>query len=238
MTDKPLNHIGFIMDGNGRWAQKRGLTRSDGHKEGAKNLKRVLEACKKRGIHYMTLYAFSTENWNRPQPEVHLLMTLFRQYLAEAIKEFKPENDVQFRFIGDRSRFTDDIQQRMATLEGLCSGRESYHLTVCLSYSGRDEIKRAAQKMIRDALAGRLNPDDVTEDVVSSYLDTAGLPDPDLIVRTSGEQRLSGFLLWQASYAEFYFPRVHWPEFSEEDLDEAIEAYNTRDRRFGKVKTA
>ena len=238
MTDKPLNHIGFIMDGNGRWAQKRGLPRSDGHKEGAKNLKRVLEACKKRGIHYMTLYAFSTENWNRPQPEVHLLMTLFRQYLAEAIKEFKPENDVQFRFIGDRSRFTDDIQQRMATLEGLCSGRESYHLTVCLSYSGRDEIKRAAQKMIRDALAGRLNPEEVTEDVVSSYLDTAGLPDPDLIVRTSGEQRLSGFLLWQASYAEFYFPRVHWPEFSEADLDEAIEAYNTRDRRFGKVKTA
>ena len=236
MTTKPLNHIGFIMDGNGRWAQQRGLTRSDGHKEGAKNLKRVLEACQKRGIHYLTLYAFSTENWNRPAPEVHLLMTLFRQYLAEAIKDFKPENDVQFRFIGDRSRFTKDIQERMATLEGMCSGKESYHLTICLSYSGRDEIKRAVQKMMQDAIDGKIKPSDVTEDTVSNYLDTAGLPDPDLIVRTSGEQRLSGFLLWQASYAEFYFPTVHWPEFSEADLDEAIEAYNTRDRRFGKVK--
>ena len=238
MTDKPLNHIAFIMDGNGRWAQKRGLTRSEGHKEGAKNLRRVLEACKKRGIHYMTLYAFSTENWNRPAPEVHLLMTLFRQYLSEAIKEFNPENDVQFRFIGDRSRFTKDIQERMATLEGMCSGKENYHLTVCLSYSGRDEIKRATQKMMQDAIDGKIKPTDVTEDTVSGYLDTAGLPDPDLIVRTSGEQRLSGFLLWQASYAEFYFPKVHWPGFSEADLDEAIEAYNTRDRRFGKVKTA
>lgn len=236
MTDTPLNHIAFIMDGNGRWAKARGLSRSDGHKQGAKNLKKVLEACKARDIHYMTLYAFSTENWKRPEAEVHLLMTLFRQYLSEAIKEFKPENDVCFRFIGDRSRFTPDIQERMAKLESLCSGKENYHLTVCLSYSGRDEMKRAIQKMMQDAIDGKLKPAEVSEQTISDYLDTAGLPDPDLMIRTSGEQRLSNFLLWQLAYSEFYFPMVHWPEFSEKDLDEAIEAYNTRDRRFGKVK--
>lgn len=235
MTDTPLNHIAFIMDGNGRWAKAKGLSRSEGHKEGAKNLKKVLEACKARGIHYMTLYAFSTENWKRPEQEVHLLMTLFRQYLSEAIKEFKPENDVCFRFIGDRSRFTSDIQERMNKLEGLCSGNESYHLTVCLSYSARDEMKRAVQKMMQDAIDGKIKPEEVTEKTISNYLDTAGLPDPDLMIRTSGEQRLSNFLLWQLAYSEFYFPMVHWPEFSEKDLDEAIEAYNTRDRRFGKV---
>ncbi len=237
MSAKKLDHIGFIMDGNGRWAQKRGLTRSEGHKEGAKNLKRVLEACQKRDIHYLTLYAFSTENWNRPEPEVHLLMTLFRQYLSEAIKEFKLENEVQFRFIGDRSRFTPDIQERMAELEKLSSVCNKYYLTVCLSYSARDEIKRATQKMMQDALVGKIKPQDVTEQTISNYLDTAGLPDPDLIIRTSGEQRLSNFLLWQAAYSEFYFPMVHWPEFSEADLDAAIEDYNTRDRRFGKVKS-
>ena len=236
MTDTPLNHIAFIMDGNGRWAKARGLSRSEGHKEGAKNLKKVLEACKARGIHYMTLYAFSTENWKRPEQEVHLLMTLFRQYLSEAIKEFKPENDVCFRFIGDRSRFTSDIQERMNKLESLCSGNESYHLTICLSYSARDEMKRAVQKMMQDAIDGKIKPEEVTEKTISDYLDTAGLPDPDLMIRTSGEQRLSNFLLWQLAYSEFYFPMVHWPEFSEKDLDEAIEAYNTRDRRFGKVK--
>ena len=235
MTDTPLNHIAFIMDGNGRWAKARGLSRSEGHKEGAKNLKKVLEACKARGIHYMTLYAFSTENWKRPEQEVHLLMTLFRQYLSEAIKEFKPENDVCFRFIGDRSRFTSDIQERMNKLESLCSGNESYHLTICLSYSARDEMKRAVQKMMQDAIDGKIKPEEVTEKTISDYLDTAGLPDPDLMIRTSGEQRLSNFLLWQLAYSEFYFPMVHWPEFSEKDLDEAIEAYNTRDRRFGKV---
>lgn len=236
MTDKPLNHIAFIMDGNGRWAKARGLTRSEGHKEGAKNLRRVLEYAKKRGIHYMTLYAFSTENWRRPAPEVRVLMALFRQYLSEAIKQFKPENDIEFRFIGDRSRFTPDIQERMAKLEELSKGTGHYYLTICLSYSGRDEMRRAVQKMIADALAGKISPQDVTEELISSYLDTAGLPDPDFIIRTSGEQRLSNFLLWQAAYSEFYFPLVHWPEFSEADLDKAIEDYQTRDRRFGKVK--
>ena len=236
MTDTPLNHIAFIMDGNGRWAKARGLSRSDGHKEGAKNLKKVLEACKARGIHYMTLYAFSTENWKRPEQEVHLLMTLFRQYLSEAIKEFNPQNDVCFHFIGDRSRFSADIQERMEKLEALCSGNENYHLTVCLSYSGRDEMKRAVQRMMQDAIDGKIKPSEVTEQTISDYLDTAGLPDPDLMIRTSGELRLSNFLLWQLAYSEFYFPMVHWPEFSEKDLDEAIDAYNTRDRRFGKVK--
>lgn len=237
MTDKPLNHIAFIMDGNGRWAKAQGLSRSEGHKAGAKNLRLVLEACKKRGIHYMTLYAFSTENWNRPAGEVRVLMTLFRQYLSDAIKEFKSENDVCFRFIGDRSRFTADIQERMAKLEGLCSGKENYHLTVCLSYSGRDEMKRAIQKMMQDALCGKIKPEEVTEAMISSYLDTAGLPDPDFVVRTSGEHRLSNFLLWQVAYSELYFPLVHWPAFTEADLDAAIEDYQTRDRRFGKVKS-
>ena len=236
MTGKLLNHIAFIMDGNGRWAKAQGLSRSDGHKEGAKNLRRVLEACKKRKIHYVTVYAFSTENWKRPEPEVRLLMAIFRQYLSEAIKEFKPENDVCIRFIGDRTRFSNDIHERMNQLESLSTGKENYHLTICLSYSGRDEMRRAVQKMVRDALNGKIKPDDITEDVISSYLDTAGTPDPDLIVRTSGELRLSNFLLWQAAYSEFYFPLVHWPAFSEEDLDKAIEDYQTRDRRFGKVK--
>ena len=235
MTTKPLNHIAFIMDGNGRWAKAHGLTRPEGHKAGAKNTRPVIEACKKRGIHYVTVYAFSTENWNRPAPEVRVLMALFRQYLSEAIKQFKPENDVCIRFVGDRTRFTPDIRERMDKLESLCTGKENYHFTVCLSYSGRDEIRRAVQKMMKDALAGKIKPEDVTEDMISSYLDTAGIPDPDLVVRTSGEQRLSNFLLWQVAYSELYFPLVHWPAFSEEDLDKAIEDYQTRDRRFGKV---
>ena len=235
MTTKPLNHIAFILDGNGRWAKARGLSRSDGHKAGSKNVPRILEACKKRGIHYMTLYAFSTENWNRPEAEVNLLMALFRKALSDVIKDFKPENDVCIRFAGDRTRFSPDIRERMDKLESMCTGKENYHVTVCLSYSGRDEMRRAVQKITKDALAGKVKPEDITEDLISSYLDTAGIPDPDLIVRTSGEERMSNFLTWQAAYSEIYFPLVHWPAFTEEDLDKAIEDYQTRDRRFGKV---
>ena len=225
---KPLNHLAIIMDGNGRWATAKGLSRSDGHKVGAKNLAKVLELVKQRGIHYLTLYAFSTENWKRPAAEVAVLMDLFRQYLSEDVEKMR-QNNLRVHFIGDRSRFDADIQEKMKKIEQAATGTEEYHLCLALSYSGRDELVRAVKKMTP------ADVENLTQENFSRFLDTAGLPDPDLLIRTSGEQRISNFLLWQLAYTEFFFTPVHWPDFGEKELDAAIEAYNARDRRFGKV---
>lgn len=234
MTSTP-QHIAIIMDGNGRWATAKGLPRTEGHRQGAQTVTRILEAAHKRGIRYVTLYAFSTENWKRPADEVNTLMDLFRQYLKKDLSELEKQS-VRIHFIGDRTRFPQDIQTRMNKLEQSTRSHDQYHLILALSYSGRDELTRAVKQLAEQVKAGQFNPADVTAEVIEAALDTAGIPDPDLMIRTSGEQRISNFLLWQLAYTEMYFTPVYWPDFTEEELDKAIEAYRTRDRRFGKVK--
>ncbi len=231
---KKLNHLGIIMDGNGRWATARGLARTEGHKAGAKTVSRILEACQKRDIHYVTLYAFSTENWKRPAGEVKVLMDLFNDYLDKDVAELQ-KKDIRIHFIGDRSRFSPEIQKKMKRIEEKTRGDETYHLILALSYSGRDELVRAMKQFGKDICFGKKQPEELTEESFSSYLDTAGLPDPDLIIRTSGEQRISNFLLWQMAYSEFYFTSVLWPDFSESDLDEAIDSFEKRERRYGQL---
>ncbi len=234
MTLTP-QHIAIIMDGNGRWATAKGLPRTEGHRQGAQTVTRILEAAHKRGIRYVTLYAFSTENWKRPADEVNTLMDLFRQYLKKDLSELEKQS-VRIHFIGDRTRFPQDIQTRMNKLEQSTRLHDQYHLILALSYSGRDELTRAVKRLAEQVKAGQFNPADVTAEVIEAALDTAGIPDPDLMIRTSGEQRISNFLLWQLAYTEMYFTPVYWPDFTEEELDKAIEAFRTRDRRFGKVK--
>lgn len=234
MTLTP-QHIAIIMDGNGRWATAKGLPRTEGHRQGAQTVTRILEAAHKRGIRYVTLYAFSTENWKRPADEVNTLMDLFRQYLKKDLSELEKQS-VRIHFIGDRTRFPQDIQTRMNKLEQSTRSHDQYHLILALSYSGRDELTRAVKRLAEQVKTGQFNPADVTAEVIEAALDTAGIPDPDLMIRTSGEQRISNFLLWQLAYTEMYFTPVYWPDFTEEELDKAIEAYRGRDRRFGKVK--
>lgn len=234
MTLTP-QHIAIIMDGNGRWATAKGLPRTEGHRQGAQTVTRILEATHKRGIRYVTLYAFSTENWKRPADEVNTLMDLFRQYLKKDLSELEKQS-VRIHFIGDRTRFPQDIQTQMNKLEQSTRSHDQYHLILALSYSGRDELTRAVKRLAEQVKAGQLNPADVTAQTIETALDTAGIPDPDLMIRTSGEQRISNFLLWQLAYTEMYFTPVYWPDFTEEELDKAIEAYRARDRRFGKVK--
>lgn len=234
MTSTP-QHIAIIMDGNGRWATAKGLPRTEGHRQGAQTVTRILEAAHKRGIRYVTLYAFSTENWKRPADEVNTLMDLFRQYLKKDLSELEKQS-VRIHFIGDRTRFPQDIQAEMKKLEQSTQTHDQYHLILALSYSGRDEITRAVKRLAEQVKVGQLNPADVTAQTIETALDTAGIPDPDLMIRTSGEQRISNFLLWQLAYTEMYFTPVYWPDFTEEELDKAIEAYRARDRRFGKVK--
>ena len=228
-------HIAIIMDGNGRWATSRGLPRTEGHRKGAETVTRILEAAQKRDIKYITLYAFSTENWKRPSEEVDTLLNLFRQYLKKDLSELE-KKAVRIHFIGDRKRFPQDIQDEMNRLEKITFEHDKYHLILALSYSGRDELKRAVQKLITHVKDGILEPSDISEETIVEMLDTAGIPDPDLMIRTSGEQRISNFLLWQLAYTEMYFSPVYWPDFTAEELDKAIEAYASRDRRFGKIK--
>lgn len=228
-------HIAIIMDGNGRWATSRGLPRTEGHRKGAETVTRILEAAQKRDIKYITLYAFSTENWKRPSEEVDTLLNLFRQYLKKDLSELEKKS-VRIHFIGDRKRFPQDIQDEMNRLEKITFEHDKYHLILALSYSGRDELKRAVQKLITHVKDGILEPSDISEETIVEMLDTAGIPDPDLMIRTSGEQRISNFLLWQLAYTEMYFSPVYWPDFTAEELDKAIEAYASRDRRFGKIK--
>lgn len=227
-------HIGIIMDGNGRWAKAKGLPRTTGHTNGAKALQRIIEACKKYGVKILTTYAFSTENWERPKEEVDFLMNLFAKYLKNQGQKLI-ENKIRFRVLGDKSRFSKDIQESMIKLENETKDFTDFYLNVAMNYGGRAEIVKAVKEIATDVKNNKVNIDDITPDMVSNHLYTAGLPDPDLIIRTSGEQRLSGFLLWQCSYSEFYFPKVHFPDFDEEQIKLAIQEYTKRDRRYGKV---
>ncbi len=227
-------HIGIIMDGNGRWAQKRGLPRTAGHKKGAETLKKVLAHAQKRGIKVVTLYAFSSENWNRPADEVQTLMDLFRSYLKNDITELT-KRDVRVSFIGDKRRFASDLQEQMTALEAQTQNMTGCHLVLALSYGARDDIVRAVRKIVREVRQGEINPIDINDEIFAAHLSTAGIPDPDLIIRTSGEERVSNFLLWELAYAEFYFTPVLWPDFDEKELDKALEAFEQRTRRFGKV---
>ncbi len=229
------NHIAIILDGNGRWAKKRGMPRSYGHVKGCANLETICDDMKQLGVKYLTVYAFSTENWKRSREEVEGLMKLFRNYLKKCIK-IAEKNKMRVRVIGDITAFDKDIQERITYLEEFSKKYDELHFQIALNYGSRDEITRGMRRLARDAAEGKIKPEEVDEEMVESYLDTAGIPDPDLLIRTSGELRLSNFLLWQLAYTEFYFTDVAWPDFNREELIRAIEKYNARDRRYGGVK--
>ncbi|MGN0324554.1 MAG: isoprenyl transferase [Oliverpabstia sp.] len=228
------NHIAIILDGNGRWAKSKGMPRNYGHVKGCENLEDICEVAKELGVKYLTVYAFSTENWKRSKEEVEGLMKLFRNYLKKCIKISK-KNNMKVKIIGDPSAFDEDIQQSIRELEEFSKDFDELHFQIALNYGSRDEITRAVNRMLEDQKKGILTGE-VTEETISSYLDTAGIPDPDLLIRTSGELRLSNYLLWQLAYTEFYFTDVPWPDFKKQELVKAIEKYNERDRRYGGVK--
>ena len=232
--EKLPKHIAIIMDGNGRWAKKRFLPRKAGHAAGARTVEKILEDAHDIGIKYITMYAFSTENWNRPQDEVDALMKLLRKYLSDCIERAN-KNNMRCMVIGDKTRLDDDIVAKINELEECSKDNDGITFIIALNYGSRDEIRRATTKMAMDCKEGKLNPEDITEDTISSYLDTRGIPDPDLLIRTSGEIRLSNYLLWQLAYTEFYFTDVLWPDFNKKELIKAIEYYNGRDRRFGGI---
>lgn len=227
-------HIGIIMDGNGRWAIEHGLTRTEGHKQGIESVRDIVKACAQLKIPYLTLYAFSLENWKRPSSEVGVLMNLLEYYLKKEIKELDA-NNVRLLSIGKISSLPKKVQRLLFDAIELTSNNTGLTLTLALSYSGRWDIVRAVQMIAHDILRGKISPEDITEEVFSSYLQTALLPDPDLIIRTSGEMRLSNFLLWESAYAEIYISTKYWPEFRREDLYKAIRDYSSRERRFGKI---
>jgi undecaprenyl diphosphate synthase len=227
-------HVAIILDGNGRWAKTKGLPRTAGHTAGAKNVEVVCEEAYNMGIEYLTLYAFSTENWNRSKEEVTALMNLLNQYLKNCLKTAK-KNNMRIRVIGDISRLDPSMQEKICLLEKESASYTGLNLTIAINYGSRDEIVRGIKRMYQDVEEHKLDADAISEDTVSKYLDTADLPDPDLMIRTSGEQRLSNYLLWQLAYAEFYFTPVAWPDFHGEELRKAVEAYENRDRRYGKV---
>jgi len=225
-------HVAIILDGNGRWAKSKGLPRNAGHTAGAKNVETICEAAHDMGIKYLTLYAFSTENWNRPESEVNALMTLLESYLKNCIRT-ADKNNMRVRVIGEIGRLSQKFQDRIKELEAASSTNTGLNLTIAINYGSRDEMIRAMKHMMEDEKAGKISVEDVTADMFSTYLDTKDLPDPDLMIRTSGEQRLSNYLLWQLAYSEFYFTDVPWPDFNKKELELAVEAYNKRDRRFG-----
>jgi undecaprenyl diphosphate synthase len=231
-TGAPPRHVAIIMDGNGRWAASRRLPKIAGHREGARAVRRTIEAAINSGVAWLTIYAFSSENWRRPTGEVLDLTGLLRHYLKSEIAELKA-NGVRLRVIGDRARFDPDIQRNLASAERDTSANTRLNLTVALSYGARAEIAAAAQAMAQAAQAGRLDPAMIDEEAFAGYLATAGMPDPDLLIRTSGEQRMSNFLLWQAAYAELVFLDVLWPDFGPEHFAAALAAYGRRERRFG-----
>lgn len=227
-------HVAIIMDGNGRWAKKRMLPRNMGHVQGAKTVEQICEDADSVGIKYLTVYAFSTENWNRPENEVRAIMKLLRNYLKDCIKRAN-SNNMKVRVIGQRSRLSDDIIQRIEELEKASKDNTGLNFTIALNYGSRDEIVRAVRRVVKDYKNGLEDLENITEEMFSSYLDTAGIPDPDLLIRTSGEERLSNYLMWQLAYTEFYFSDVLWPDFDKKELIRAIEKYNGRERRFGGV---
>ncbi|WP_367568898.1 isoprenyl transferase [Lacrimispora sp.] len=228
-------HVAIILDGNGRWAKKRGLPRSLGHKEGCVTVEKTVEDAARLGIKYLTVYGFSTENWKRSKEEVGALMQLFRYYMVRLLKVAKA-NNVRVKMIGDRERFDQDIVEGIEKLVEQTKDNTGLTFVIAVNYGGRDEILRAAKKILQDGQEGRLLPEDMTEEIFTSYLDTADIPDPDLLIRTSGELRLSNYLLWQLAYTELYVTDCYWPDFNQDELIRAIEAYNSRERRFGGVK--
>ena len=229
------NNIAIILDGNGRWAKAKGMPRGYGHIKGCANLEQVCYDIKDLGVKYLTVYAFSTENWKRSREEVDGLMKLFRSYLKKC-KKIARDNKMKIKIIGDVSAFAPDIQQSILELEEYSRDYDELYFQIAMNYGSRDEITRGMRRMAQDVADGKLSPEAVNEQLIESYLDTAGVPDPDLLIRTSGEERLSNFLMWQMAYTEFYFTNVPWPDFHKEELVRAIEKYNQRDRRYGGVK--
>ncbi len=227
-------HIGIIMDGNGRWAKQRGLPRTAGHRAGGETFRTIANYCRSIGVKYLTVYAFSTENWKRSQEEIGALMKLLERYLAEGLRDME-KNRVTFRFFGDLSRLSPKLRKLCEDAQSRSSEYHEVQVNFCLNYGGRDEIVRAARAFAADVAAGKRSADSLTEAEFDNYLDSAGVPDPELVIRPSGEQRLSNFLPWQSAYSEFVFMDVLWPDFGPEDLDRAIEEYHRRDRRFGGV---
>ena len=232
---KVPNHVAIILDGNGRWAKAKGMPRTYGHVKGCANLETICDDVKELGIKYLTVYAFSTENWKRSRDEVEALMKLFRSYLKKCVK-IAERNKMRVKIIGDTSVFDEVIRERIHYLEEVSKDYDELYFQIALNYGSRDEITRGMRRMAQDAAEGKLIPAQITEATIEGYLDTAGVPDPDLLIRTSGELRLSNFLLWQLAYTEFYFTEVPWPDFDKEELIRAIEKYNQRDRRYGGVK--
>ena len=228
-------HIAIILDGNGRWAKKKGMPRNYGHAQGSKNVERICEDAYRLGVKYLTVYAFSTENWKRPQDEVDALMNLLRNYMKTCLKTAE-KNRMRVRVLGDKTALDDDIRNRIAELEEATKNNDGLNFQIALNYGSRDEMVRAMKKMCADCKDRKVEIDQIDETLFETYLDTHGIPDPDLMIRTSGEQRLSNYLLWQLAYSEFYFTDVLWPDFTKEELIKAIEYYNGRDRRFGGVK--
>lgn len=227
-------HIAVFMDGNGRWASKRGLPRSAGHREGANTLKRIVKECNEIGIRYLTAYAFSTENWSRPKAEVDALMSLLLDFLKNADRELSGQN-IRIRIIGDTDRLSEEIKREIDRVVKKTETNTGLNLVIALNYGSRSEIVCAAVKIAQDVRSGRLKPEDINEKVFSDYLYTCGIPDPDLVIRPSGENRLSNFLLWQSSYSEFWYSNILWPDFTKKDLMEAIAEYQKRSRRFGGI---
>lgn len=232
---KVPNHIAIILDGNGRWAKARGMPRSYGHVKGCANLETICDDMKELGVKYLTVYAFSTENWKRSREEIEGLMRLFRNYLKKCIK-ISEKNKMKVKIIGDIRAFDEDIQRRIVELEEFSKDYDELHFYIALNYGSRDEIVRGMRRFGQDVKEGIRTPEELDERLLADYLDTAGAPDPDLMIRTSGELRLSNFLLWQLAYTEFYFTEVAWPDFNRAELIRAIETYNNRDRRYGGVK--
>ncbi|MFG6340374.1 MAG: isoprenyl transferase [Lachnospiraceae bacterium] len=232
---KMPQHVAIILDGNGRWAKSKGMPRNYGHVQGAKTVEVICEEAYRMGIQYLTVYAFSTENWDRPADEVDALMGLLRNYMKTCLKT-AAKNNMCVRVIGDKSRLDEDIRKRIGELEEATKENTGLHFQIAINYGGRDEIVRAVRKLADRVKDGTLAPEEITQERLGNALDTAGIPEPDLLIRTCGEQRISNFLLWQLAYTEFYFTPVAWPDFSKEELEKAVDAYNKRDRRYGLVK--
>lgn len=229
------NHVAIILDGNGRWAKAKGLPRTAGHVQGAKAVEQICEDAYNMGINYLTVYAFSTENWSRPDSEVATLMNLLRNYMKNSIKRAQ-KNNMCVRVLGDKTGLAQDLRASIEELEQATKNNTGLHFQIAINYGGRDELRRAITSLAVQAADGTLQPEAIDDEKIAAQLDTAGLPDPDLLIRTSGEQRISNFLLWQLAYAELYFTSVPWPDFDKKELARAVEAYENRDRRYGLVK--
>ncbi len=229
------NHVAIILDGNGRWAKAKGMPRNYGHVQGAKTVEVICEEAYRMGIQYLTVYAFSTENWNRPKDEVDALMKLLRNYMKTCLKT-AAKNRMCVRVIGDKSKLDEDIRTRIEELEEATKDNDGLHFQIAINYGGRDELVRAMKRIAGKVALGEIKAEEISEDMIADALDTHGIPEPDLLIRTCNEQRISNFLLWQLAYTEFYFTPVPWPDFSKEELEKAVEAYNHRDRRYGLIK--